>query len=61
MSRPVVAIGVVTDIFGGSAMNGPNACIAAFMESDWPWFCIASPSVVRAENGTVGLFDRTAR
>ena len=45
MSRPMVAIGVVTDIFGGSTMSRSNAYIAAFMESDWPWFCIASPSV----------------
>jgi hypothetical protein len=37
---------LVTDIFGGSTMSGSNACIAALIESAWPWFCVASPSVV---------------
>jgi hypothetical protein len=50
MSNPMAAIGVAGDIFGGSAISGPNDAIASCMAALCPWFCIASSSAIKAKN-----------
>ena len=47
------AIGVAGDIWGGSAISGPNAAMAARIASLCPWACSDASSVIKAKNQNV--------